>query len=392
MSDIVIIKALRSPIGRLNGALASLSAVELATAVAKEAIAQSHINPNDIDNVIFGNVLQAGSGQNVARQIAIHSQLPVTTPAMTINEVCGSGLKSIILGVQSLKLNDATVALVGGTESMSNAPYLQKTQRAGARYGHQQLLDSILHDGLTDAFTGDHMGITAENVAEQFHISRQEQDAFALQSHQKASANQEMMQQEIVPITIKTRKGDVVVSQDEGIRHDLTIDALAKLKPVFKSDGTVTAGNASSINDGAAVLLLTTRQYATTHNLDILASIVDYAEVGNDPNYMGYAPFYAVEKLCQKSGLTIDQFDCIESNEAFAAQSLAVAKNLNFDITKVNRYGGAIALGHPIGASGSRIVVSLLTALKETKGTYGLATLCVGGGIGVALAIKNEQN
>ncbi|MBF0780495.1 thiolase family protein [Granulicatella sp. 19428wC4_WM01] len=391
MSDIVIVGAKRTPIGKFGGVLKDLSAVELGTIAARGALQESNISNEAIQHVIFGNVLQANNGQNPARQISIHSQIPHTTPAMTINEVCGSGLKAIILGIQSLKLGDAQAVLVGGTESMSNAPYYLTKERFGARYGHQTVTDSILQDGLTDAFHHIHMGITAEHVAEHFSISRQEQDEFALHSHQKAAQAKAFHARDIEPITLYTKKGHTTITEDEGIREHLTIEQLSALKPAFKENGSVSAGNASSLNDGAAALVLTTRSFAQKHHLPILASIIDYAEAGNDPKYMGFAPYYAIEQLCKKTGLTLEQFDSIESNEAFAAQSLALAHELNFDMTKVNQFGGAISLGHPIGASGARIVVTLLNTLKQTKGHYGLATLCVGGGIGLALALKNEQ-
>lgn len=391
MNEIVIVGATRLPIGKFGGALKTLTAVELGTIATKNLLKQINIDSQNIDHVIFGNVLQAGSGQNVARQIAIHSGLPIETPAMTINEVCGSSLKAIILGVQSLKLNDCSLCLVGGTESMSNAPYYLEKERFGARYGHQVVTDSILKDGLTDAFSNIHMGITAENIAEYYNISRAQQDEFAYNSHQKAIKNKQRLQQEISPVTLTTKKGDIIINADENPRADISLEALNKLNAVFQENGSVTAGNSSSLNDGAAVMLLCTREYAIKNNLDVLASIVAYAEIGNDPNYMGFAPFHAVNKLCQKANLNLSDFDCIQSNEAFAAQSLAVMNELNLDPTKVNINGGAIALGHPIGATGARIVISLINDLKQTNGNLGLATLCVGGGIGIALAIKNEQ-
>lgn len=391
MQDIVIVGAARLPIGKFGGSLSSLTATQLGTIVSQNLFEQTNINPKMVDNVIFGNVLQANNGQNIARQIAIHNKIPYETPAMTVNEVCGSSLKAIILGIQSLKLDDASLCLVGGTESMSNAPFYLEKERFGARYGHQVVVDSILKDGLTDAFSQTHMGITAENVAKQYSISRKEQDIFSYNSHQKAITASNQLKSEITPITIKTKKGNITITEDENIRYDINLNKLQQLSSAFIQDGTVTAGNSSSLNDGAAALLICKRDFAKKHQLTILASIVDYAETGIDPQLMGFSPYYAIKKLCNKSHLSIENFDCIELNEAFAAQSLAVIKELNLDLNKVNIYGGAIALGHPIGASGARIVVSLINALKQTQGKYGLATLCIGGGLGIALAIKNEK-
>ncbi|NEW62580.1 acetyl-CoA C-acyltransferase [Granulicatella sp. zg-ZJ] len=381
MKDIVIVGALRTPIGKFLGGLRQYSAVELGTIVSTTLLEKTKINKDSVDYAIFGNVLQANNGQNPARQIALKSGLNQQTPAVTVNEVCGSGLKAIMLAYQSLALGDANMILAGGTESMSNAPHYAINERTGAKYGHQSLFDSILVDGLTDAFSQQHMGITAENIAKKYHITREEQDNFAFYSHQKAI--QHIQHESLCAIDELT--------QDESIRLNISLNSLGKLPPVFDKNGSVTAGNASPLNDGAAALLLTTRDYAQQHNLPILASILGYSEIGNDPDYMGMAPVNAVHTLCQKTSLTLEDFDCIELNEAFAAQSLAVIHELGLNQEKVNMSGGAIALGHPIGASGARIVVSLLHQLKETKGTYGLATLCVGGGIGIALAIKSEQ-
>ncbi|WP_034552281.1 acetyl-CoA C-acetyltransferase [Carnobacterium funditum] len=390
MEEVVIVSAARTPIGKFGGSLKNVSAVELGMIVTKEAIKRASITPDNVDQVIFGNVLQAGSGQNPARQIAVHSGIPYVTPGMTVNEVCGSGLKAIILGSQAIQLGDADVIVVGGTENMSQAPYLLNTHRWGKKAGDDRLIDSVMHDGLSDAFSQLPMGLTAEKVAEQYSISRTEQDQFALQSQKRAATAQKdgKFIKEIIPVPIKGK--EQLFSDDEFIRETTTLDSLTKLKPAFKENGSVTAGNSSGINDGAAALVLMKKSLAEQLELPYLATIKGYAEVGIDPAIMGYAPYHAIKKVLKKTNLTLEKMDSIELNEAFAAQSVAVARDLNLTMANVNANGGAIALGHPIGASGSRIVVSLIHELLNNKTRYGLASLCVGGGIGIALIIESN--
>jgi len=390
LEEVVIVSAARTPIGKFGGSLKNVSAVELGMIVTKEAIKRASITPDNVDQVIFGNVLQAGSGQNPARQIAVHSGIPYVTPGMTVNEVCGSGLKAIILGSQAIQLGDADVIVVGGTENMSQAPYLLNTHRWGKKAGDDRLIDSVMHDGLSDAFSQLPMGLTAEKVAEQYSISRTEQDQFALQSQKRAATAQKdgKFIKEIIPVPIKGK--EQLFSDDEFIRETTTLDSLTKLKPAFKENGSVTAGNSSGINDGAAALVLMKKSLAEQLELPYLATIKGYAEVGIDPAIMGYAPYHAIKKVLKKTNLTLEKMDSIELNEAFAAQSVAVARDLNLTMANVNANGGAIALGHPIGASGSRIVVSLIHELLNNKTRYGLASLCVGGGIGIALIIESN--
>lgn len=390
MVDVVIVSAVRTPIGKFGGALSSLSAVELGTVAAKAAIERAGIEASSIDQSIFGNVLQANSGQNVARQIALKSGMATDSTAMTINEVCGSGLKAVRVGQSAIVMGDADIVLVGGTESMSNAPHYLPKLRDGYRYGNTEMVDAIFRDGLSDAFTGEAMGVTAENVAERFHISREEQDNFALRSHQKAVAAQESgaFDAEIVPVTIHTRRGDVVVSADEGPRPDTNKDKLSALPSVFVENGTVTAGNASGINDGASALILMRKDVAEERGISYIAEIVGYREGGIDPDFMGYAPKHVIEKLMKATGANLDDMDLVEVNEAFAAQSLAVSQQLNLDDSKLNVNGGAIALGHPLGCSGTRILTTLIHALRARKEHNGVAALCVGGGIGVAMQIR----
>ena len=393
MEEVVIVSAVRTPIGSLGGVYKNTSAVELGTIAATEVLNRSLIRPEEVDTVIFGNVLQAGSGQNPSRQISIHTGIPNTVPAMTINEVCGSGLKSIILASQAIRVGDAKVVLAGGTENMSQAPYLLKNQRFGSKMGDIQAIDSLVHDGLTDAFNHHHMGVTAENVAERYHVSREEQDEFALHSQMKAAAAQEkgLFDEEIVPVPIQVKRQSQVVTQDEYIRKETTIEKLQKLRPAFKPNGSVTAGNASGINDGAAAILLMSKNEAEKRQIPYLATIKGYAEVGSDPEFMGYAPFGAVQKVFEKTNFTKDDIDLFEFNEAFASQSIALVRDLELPTEKVNINGGAIALGHPIGASGSRILVTLLHTMKKNQKKRGLATLCVGGGIGIAMIIESVE-
>ena len=393
-NDIVIISATRTPIGKFGGQFSSISAVELGTTVAKSAIEKGKVDPSLIDTVIFGQVLQAGIGQNPARQVALNSGLPHTSTALTVNEVCGSGLKSILLAAQAIRLGDAKIVLAGGMENMSLAPHLLPN-RFATKNGNCTMIDALFHDGLTDAFSNEAMGITAENLVEKYGFTRQQLDEFAAQSQQKAYQAQQngAFDKEITPIEITNKKTKQVVAidKDEFIRPETTVESLSSLRPAFKKDGVVTAGNSSGINDGAAALILTTREVASTLNLPILATLTGYAEAGVDPSIMGIGPVPAIEKLIQRTHIPLDRVDLFELNEAFAAQSLAVIKDLKINPEKVNVNGGAIALGHPIGASGARIVVTLIHALQQRQLQTGIASLCVGGGMGVALSLKVEK-
>ena len=393
-NDIVIISATRTPIGKFGGQFASISAVELGTTVAKSAIEKGKVDPSLIDTVIFGQVLQAGIGQNPARQVALNSGLPHTSTALTVNEVCGSGLKSILLAAQAIRLGDAKIVLAGGMENMSLAPHLLPN-RFATKNGNCTMIDALFHDGLTDAFSNEAMGITAENLVEKYGFTRQQLDEFAAQSQQKAYQAQQngAFDKEITPIELTNKKTKQVISidKDEFIRPETTVESLGSLRPAFKKDGVVTAGNSSGINDGAAALILTTREVANTLNLPILATLTGYAEAGVDPSIMGIGPVPAIEKLIQRTHIPLDRVDLFELNEAFAAQSLAVIKDLKINPEKVNVHGGAIALGHPIGASGARIVVTLIHALQQRQLQTGIASLCVGGGMGVALSLKVEK-
>lgn len=393
-NDIVIISATRTAIGKFGGQFASISAVELGTAVAKSAIEKGKVDPSLIDTVIFGQVLQAGIGQNPARQVALNSGLPHTSTALTVNEVCGSGLKSILLAAQAIRLGDAKIVLAGGMENMSLAPHLLPN-RFATKNGNCTMIDALFHDGLTDAFSNEAMGITAENLVDKYGFTRQQLDEFAAQSQQKAYQAQQngAFDKEITPIEITNKKTKqiIAIDKDEFIRPETTVESLSSLRPAFKKDGVVTAGNSSGINDGAAALILTTREVANTLNLPILATLTGYAEAGVDPSIMGIGPVPAIEKLIQRTHIPLDRVDLFELNEAFAAQSLAVIKDLKINPEKVNVHGGAIALGHPIGASGARIVVTLIHALQQRQLQTGIASLCVGGGMGVALSLKIEQ-
>ncbi|CAH0304525.1 acetyl-CoA C-acetyltransferase [Peribacillus simplex] len=390
MREVVIVGAARTPVGAFGGSLANVSAVDLGVVAAKEAIKRANISADMIDEVLVGNILSAGLGQNVARQVAIHAGIPVTTPAMAINKLCGSGLRTVIMGAQFIALGDADVILAGGIESMSNAPYLLPNYRFGQKMGNAEAVDSMTYDALTDVFNQYHMGVTAENIAEQWEISREEQDEFALESQLKAEKAQleGRFADEIVPVEYKRRGKTILVDQDEHPRHGLTIDQLAKLRPAFKENGTVTAGNASGINDGGAMLVLMSKEKADELGLEALATIKSYANAALDPKIMGYGPVPATRKALAKAGLTIDEIDLMEVNEAFAAQSLAVLKDLELKPEKVNVNGGAIALGHPVGASGARILVTLLYEMKLRDAKTGLATLCIGGGQGTALMVE----
>ncbi|MDH4611023.1 acetyl-CoA C-acetyltransferase [Pseudomonas sp. BN102] len=391
MQDVVIVAATRTAIGSFQGALANIPAHELGAAVIRQLLAQTGLKGEQVDEVILGQVLTAGSGQNPARQAAVLAGLPVEVPAMTLNKLCGSGLKALHLGVQAIRCGDAEVIIAGGQESMSLAPYILPAARTGMRMGHAKALDSMIHDGLTDAFNDYHMGVTAENLVEKYGLTREQQDAFAAASQQKAAAAIEAgrFKDEITPILIPQRKGDpVAFDTDEGPRAGTTAESLAKLKPAFKKDGSVTAGNASTLNDGAAAVVLMSAAKAEALGLPVLARIKGYANAGVDPAIMGIGPVTATRRCLEKAGWNLADLDLIEANEAFAAQSLSVGKELGWDASKVNVNGGAIALGHPIGASGCRVLVTLLHEMIKRDAKKGLATLCIGGGMGVALAIE----
>ncbi|MEB6203003.1 MULTISPECIES: thiolase family protein [Staphylococcus] len=384
MNKVAIVSAKRTPIGRFRGKLSKYSAVELGTKTLEAAMKAINIDPQKVEQVIYGNVLQSGSGQNPARQIAIHSGVPNTTPAMTINEVCGSGLKSIILGKQLIQLGEAKVVAVGGVESMTNAPKLVLNEG-------ESPVDSFMHDGLTDAFLNVPMGITAEKIAEKYNVSREAQDYFANESQQKAQQATEAgkFNNEIVPL--EDVNGEMM-TKDEGIRGNSSVEKLSTLKTIFKEDGTVTGGNASSINDGASTIILMDADYAKQEGYEILAIVGEHAEIGCDPQYMGYAPYHAVTKLLDKTDKVIDDFDVVEMTEAFASQSIPVRDNLSISEDKLNLYGGAIALGHPIGASGTRLVTTLVNILAQEEKQSGIATACIGGGLGIAIQIEKENN
>ena len=391
MNEVVIVAATRTAIGSFQGSLSAIPATELGAAVIRRLLEQTGIDAAQIDEVILGQVLTAGSGQNPARQTAIKAGLPDTTPALTLNKVCGSGLKAVQLAVQAIRCGDAELVIAGGQENMSLAPYVLPKARTGLRLGHAQLQDSVIQDGLWDAFNDYHMGITAENLANKYSISREDQDAFAATSQQKAAAAIEAgyFKGEITPILIPQRKGEpLVFDTDEQPRPDSTLQALGNLKPAFQKNGSVTAGNSSTLNDGAAVLMLASAAKALALGLPVLARIKAYASAGVDPSIMGIGPVPATRLVLTKAGWSLDDLDLIEANEAFAAQSLAVGKELGWDMNKVNVNGGAIALGHPIGASGARILVSLVHELIRRDGKKGLATLCIGGGQGVSLVIE----
>ncbi|UCZ86252.1 acetyl-CoA C-acetyltransferase [Pseudomonas sp. L5B5] len=391
MQDVVIVAATRTAVGTFQGSLAAIPAVDLGAAVIRQLLAQTGIDPAQVDEVIMGQVLTAGAGQNPARQAAIKAGLPHAVPAMTLNKVCGSGLKALHLGAQAIRCGDAEVIIAGGQENMSLANYVLPGARTGLRMGHSQMIDSMISDGLWDAFNDYHMGITAENLVDKYGITREAQDAFAAASQQKAAAAIEAGRfvDEITPIQIPQRKGEpVTFATDEQPRPGTTAEALAKLKPAFKKDGSVTAGNASALNDGAAAVMLMSATKARALGLPVLARIAAYANAGVDPAIMGIGPVSATRRCLEKAGWNLDQLDLIEANEAFAAQSLSVAKELAWDASKVNVNGGAIAIGHPIGASGCRVLVTLLHEMIKRDAHKGLATLCIGGGQGVALAIE----
>lgn len=390
--EIVIVSAARTPIGNLNGALSNFSAVDLGVIAAEAAIQRAGIDPKEINETFVGNILSAGLGQNIARQIAVKSGVSLYSPAMSINLLCGSGLRAVSLATQMIQTGNSEVVLAGGTESMTNAPYLLTKARSGYRMGHGELIDSMIKDGLTDVFNDYHMGMTAENIAERWNISREEQDEFAVKSQNKCEAAQiaGKFADEIVPISIPQRKGDpIIVDADEFPRKGATIDQLQKLRPAFKKDGTVTAGNASGINDGAAMLLVMSAEKAKALGLKPLVRIKSHATVALEPEIMGYGPVPATKKALANAGMTISDIDLIEANEAFASQSIAVMRDLNLNPEIVNVNGGAIALGHPVGASGARILTTLIYEMKRRNAATGLATLCIGGGQGTALIVEN---
>ncbi|MBV4418756.1 acetyl-CoA C-acetyltransferase [Clostridium tyrobutyricum] len=392
MREVVIASAVRTAIGKFGGSLKSVPATDLGALVIKEALKRANIKPELVDEVVMGNVLQAGLGQNPARQALIKSGIPNTVPGFTINKVCGSGLRAVSLAAQMIKAGDDDIVIAGGMENMSAAPYVMPGARWGQRMFDGKIIDEMVKDGLWDAFNNYHMGITAENIAEKWNITRQMQDEFAVSSQQKAVAaiKAGKFKDEIVPVVIKDRKkGEIVFDTDEFPRDGVTVEGISKLKPAFKKDGgTVTAANASGINDAAAAFVIMSADKAKELGIKPLAKITSYGSKGLDPSIMGYGPFHATKLALEKANLTVDDLDLIEANEAFAAQSLAVAKDLKFDMSKVNVNGGAIALGHPIGASGARILTTLLYEMKKRDSKRGLATLCIGGGMGTAIIVE----
>jgi acetyl-CoA C-acetyltransferase len=389
--DVVIVSAARTPVGSFNGAFASTPAHELGAIAIKAALERAGIEPARVSEVIMGQILTAAQGQNPARQASIAAGIPVESPAWGVNQLCGSGLRTVALGYQALLNGDSDIVIAGGQESMSMAPHAQYL-RGGTKMGPVEFVDTMIKDGLWDAFNGYHMGNTAENVARQFQITRQQQDEFAVYSQQKAEAAQKAgrFNEEIVPVTIKSRKGDIIVSADEYPRHGATVEAMAKLRPAFEKDGTVTAGSASGINDGAAAVVLMTAKQAAKEGLTPLARIVSWGQAGVDPSIMGTGPIPASRAALKKAGWKIDDLDLIEANEAFAAQALAVNKDLGWDATRVNVNGGAIAIGHPVGASGARVLVTLLHEMQKRDAKKGLVTLCIGGGMGIAMCLARD--
>jgi acetyl-CoA C-acetyltransferase len=391
MNNVVIVSATRTAVGKFGGSLKDFSPGQLGSVVLKDALKRVNVEQSEVEEVVMGNVLSAGHGMNVARQAAIGAGIPKEVPSYCVNKVCGSGLKSVVLGAQSIMLGDANVVLAGGMESMSTAPYALKKNRWGAKMGNDEVVDLMIYDGLWDIFNNYHMGMTAENVATKYNVTREEQDEFSAISQNKAEAaiKAGKFKEEIVPISVPQPKGEpVLFDTDEFPRFGTTKEILAKLKPAFKKDGTVTAGNASGINDGAAAVLLMSEEKAKEKGLSPLVTIKSYGFCGVPPETMGMGPVCATKKAIEKAGITSDKLDLIELNEAFASQSIAVIRELGLNLDRVNVNGGAIALGHPIGASGARILVTLLHELARKKGTYGLATLCIGGGQGIAIVVK----
>lgn len=387
--DVVIVSAARTPVGSFNGAFANMPAHDLGAIAIKAALERAGVEPGRVSEVIMGQILTAAQGQNPARQASIAAGIPVASPAWGVNMLCGSGLRTVALGYQALMNGDSEIVVAGGQESMSMSPHAQH-MRAGIKMGSLELVDTMIKDGLWDAFNGYHMGTTAENVAKQYQITRAQQDEFAVGSQNKAEAAQKAgkFKDEIVPVTVKSRKGDIVVDADEGPRHGASIDAMGKLRAAFEKDGTVTAGNASGINDGAAALVLMTAKQAAKEGKTPIARIVSWGQAGVDPSIMGTGPIPASRAALKKAGWKTDDLDLVEANEAFAAQACAVNKDLGWDPAKVNVNGGAIAIGHPIGASGARVLVTLLHEMQKRDAKKGLATLCIGGGMGIALCVE----
>ncbi|MGI9273286.1 MAG: acetyl-CoA C-acetyltransferase [Endozoicomonas sp.] len=393
MQDVVIVAAKRTPVGSFNGCLSSVNAKDLGIAAAKATLEQAGVNPAEVEELILGNVLGAGQGMNIARQIALGAGMEHSSTAYNVSKVCGSGLKAVVLAAQAIASGDAEVVLAGGSENMSQAPYVMPKARWGQRMGHGQLIDIMISDGLTDFFNDFHMGITAENLAEKYNISRSQQDEYAAKSQQRAVAAQESgrFTDEIASIEVAMRKQTVLVDTDEGPRPDTTAEGLNKLRPAFAKEGTVTAGNASSINDGAAMVLLMTRAKAEALNLKPMAVIRASASAGLAPEVMGYGPVPATEKALKKAAIEVSDLGLIEANEAFAVQALSVCKGLKLNPEIINVNGGAIALGHPVGASGARVLVTLLHEMQKRETQYGLVTLCIGGGMGIAMVVEREE-
>ena len=393
MREVVIASAVRTAIGTFGGALKDVTAADLGAIVIKEAVNRAGIKPELVNEVVMGNVIQAGLGQNVARQAAVKAGLPIEIPAMTLNMVCGSGLRSVALAAQMIKAGDCDVVVAGGMENMSRAPYALETTRWGQRMGDGKLVDTMIKDALSDAFNNYHMGVTAENIVKEWGLTREELDEFSLNSQLKAekAIKEGKFKDEIVPVMVPQRKGEPkVFDTDEGPRFGSTMEGLARLKPCFIKDGKVTAGNSSGINDGAAAFVVMSAEKATELGVTPLATIVSYGHKGLDPAIMGYGPFHATKAAMENANLTVEDMDLIEANEAFAAQSIAVAKDLHFDMSKVNVNGGAVALGHPVGASGARILVTLLHEMQRRDAKKGLATLCIGGGMGTAMIVERK--
>ena len=393
MREVVIASAVRTAIGTFGGSLKDIPAVDLGALVIKDAVNRAGIKPELVNEVVMGNVIQAGLGQNVARQSAVKAGLPIEIPAMTINMVCGSGLRSVALAAQMIKAGDCDVVVAGGMENMSRAPYALETTRWGQRMGDGKIVDTMIKDALSDAFNNYHMGVTAENIVKEWGLTREELDEFSLNSQLKAekAIKEGKFKDEIVPVMVPQRKGEPkVFDTDEGPRFGSTIEGLARLKPCFIKDGKVTAGNSSGINDGAAAFVVMSAEKAEELGVTPLATIVSYGHKGLDPAIMGYGPFHATKAVMQSANLTVEDMDLIEANEAFAAQSIAVAKDLHFDMSKVNVNGGAVALGHPVGASGARILVTLLHEMQRRDAKRGLATLCIGGGMGTAMIVERR--
>ncbi|MCC5889629.1 MAG: acetyl-CoA C-acetyltransferase [Alkalibacterium sp.] len=391
MRDVVIVEAARTPVGSHGGSLKDVSAVDLGVTVVKGAMERAKLDPSQVDELIFGNVLSAGLGQNVARQIAINSGIPKEVPSFALNKLCGSGLKSVALAAQAIMVGDADVVIAGGTESMSNAAHVMENARWGKRMGDMKVVDTMLKDGLVDAFNDYHMGITAENINEKYGFTREEQDKFAVTSQNRAeeAVKSGRFKDEIIPVEVPQRRGDaVVVDTDEYPKFGMTYEKLQKLRPAFKKDGSVTAGNASGINDGAAALIMMSKEKAEELGMNVLVTLKAYASAGVSPEIMGCGPIPASQKVLEKAGMSIEDIELIEANEAFAAQSLSVVKDLNLNTDIVNVNGGAIALGHPIGASGARILVTLVHEMLKRDSKNGLATLCIGGGMGIAVVVE----